>query len=97
MINSAANPAQRGMNISVYRTGLGAVTINTFPETTTTPVAVVLGEANAKPSFSGLMPGIVGLYQVNVQVPASLTPGPLVPLSILESGMTSNVVYAGVQ
>jgi uncharacterized protein (TIGR03437 family) len=42
--------------------------------------------------FSGLAPGFVGLYQVNVAVPANAPTGVRVPLSINIGGVQSNVV-----
>jgi uncharacterized protein (TIGR03437 family) len=33
-------------------------------------------------SFSGLTPGFIGLYQVNVQVPADAPPGSLLTINI---------------
>ena len=45
-----------------------------LPQTTTTPT-VTIGGVNAPVGFSGLAPGIVGLYQVNVTLPASVPSG----------------------
>ena len=96
-INSASNPALRGTYISIYCTGLGSTTANNSLEITTTPVAVLIGEASVLPSFSGLTPGIAGLYQVNLQIPSSLTPGSQLPLAFEEAGSGSNIVTLAVQ
>jgi len=40
-------------------------------------------------SFAGLAPGFVGLWQVNVVVPAGLTQGDY-PLTVTVGGQTSN-------
>jgi len=53
-------------------------------------VAASIGGVSAPASFSGLAPGFLGLYQVNVQVPASAATGPAVPLTIGIGGKTSN-------
>ncbi|HWF08961.1 MAG TPA: hypothetical protein VG297_10890 [Bryobacteraceae bacterium] len=77
---SAAAPARSGEFLSIYCTGLGPLTSPVasgspgpstppLPQTTTTPV-VKLGNASLTPSFSGLAPTFVGLYQVNFQMPA---------------------------
>jgi uncharacterized protein (TIGR03437 family) len=81
---SAGTPATRGSYVSIFCTGLGAVTNQ--PATGSAALATPLSLTNATPTvniggvaatvgYSGLAPGFVGLYQVNAQVPASLSPG----------------------
>jgi uncharacterized protein (TIGR03437 family) len=48
-------------------------------------------------SFSGLAPGFVGLYQVNVLVPADVAAGSAVPVTISIGGATSNTATIVVQ
>jgi uncharacterized protein (TIGR03437 family) len=48
-------------------------------------------------TFSGLAPGLVGLYQVNAIVPADVTPGNAVPIYITVNGTESNIVTIAVQ
>jgi uncharacterized protein (TIGR03437 family) len=60
-------------------------------------VTVTIGGVPADASFSGLAPGYVGLYQVNVQVPATVAAGSAVPLTIAIGGVTSNTVTIAVQ
>jgi len=50
-----------------------------------------------KPQFAGLTPGVAGLYQVNVQVPSGISPGPETSLSIQQGGVTSNGVVFSVE
>ena len=51
----------------------------------------------ADPLFVGLTPGFVGLYQVNVQVPAGSPANPRTPLSLnWPDGTTSNIVEIAV-
>lgn len=75
---TSINPAIPGEYLVIFCTGLGEVT-NTPPtgaaapilplsSTTVTP-RVTIGGASAFVFFSGLAPGLAGLYQVNVQVP----------------------------
>jgi len=95
-----SRPAQPGEYITIYCTGLGAVTnqpatgalsgTGTLSYTSTGPITVSIGGVAAPVSFSGLAPGYLGLYQVNVQVPAKAPTGPAVPLTISTGGMTSN-------
>ena len=42
--------------------------VSPLSSTTGGPVTVSIGGVNATPSFSGLAPGFLGLYQINVQV-----------------------------
>lgn len=54
---------------------------NPLYKTIATP-RVTIGGMTADVLFSGLAPGFAGLYQVNVKVPAGVTPGDLVPLQV---------------
>lgn len=103
----SSNPATAGTTtVLIYCTGLGAVTnrpatgsaspSSPLAETTTTP-AVTIGGVPATPSFNGLAPDYVGLYQVNVLVPAGVAAGSAVPVTISIGGVTSNTVTIAVQ
>lgn len=103
----SSNPATAGTTtILIYCTGLGAVSnqpasgspapATPFAETTTTPT-VSIGGVPATPSFSGLAPGYVGLYQVNVPVPAGVAAGSAVAVVISMGGVTSNTVTIAVR
>ena len=100
-----ARPVKRGEYLVVYATGLGAVSHT--PETghmtkgnpvaiTTTPVTVSFGDRTLVPTFAGLTPGFVGLWQVNVRVPDDMPAGSKVPLAITVDGVTSNTVMIAV-
>jgi uncharacterized protein (TIGR03437 family) len=105
-IVDSSNPASAGTMIQIYCTGLGAVTnppssgspasATTLSRTTTTPT-VTIGGTTAVVSFSGLVPGTVGEYQVNTQVPTGVAPGPTVPVVISIGGATSNSVTIAVK
>jgi minor extracellular serine protease Vpr len=95
---SAANPVQRGGVAVLYVNGLGPVTNQpasgdpapsapSLAQTMTTP-AVTIGGQQATVSFSGLVPTIAGLYQVNVAIPTSLTPGPQ-PITLTIGGQSA--------
>jgi uncharacterized protein (TIGR03437 family) len=58
-------------------------------KTNTEPV-VMVGGIPATVQFAGLSPQYVGIYQVNFQVPAGVTPGNAVPLQVQIGGTTSS-------
>ena len=102
----AFHPATRGSTyIQIYCMGLGAVgnqpadgaaaPSSPLAETSVTP-EVTIGGVSATPVFSGLAPGFVGLYQVNALVPAGVTGGNAVPVTISIGGATSNTVTIAV-
>jgi uncharacterized protein (TIGR03437 family) len=101
----STNPAAAGSYVSIYCTGLGAVSNQpaTGAPAPSDPLAwsaiptVTIGGVAANVQFSGLAPGYVGLYQVNAQVPAGLATGSNVPVVISMGGATSNTVTMAVQ
>lgn len=92
-----ANPLPRGQSLVIYATGLGAVTQSGAYSLTKSPVTVVLNGTELATSFAGLAPNYIGLYQVNVLIPASLPPGLGIPLMLKVGGQVSNVVPVSVQ
>jgi uncharacterized protein (TIGR03437 family) len=94
-----SRPAHIGEYISIFCTGLGDVTprpalgapspLNPVANTLVKPT-VTIGNVPANVQFSGLTPGAVGLYQVNVQVPDGAPTGDQVPVVITIGGVTSN-------
>jgi len=102
---SDSAPARPGEFLSIYCTGLGrlrnAVASGTIapspaPETLSLP-QVNIGGIPAQVAFSGLAPGFVGLYQVNVQVPSNALTGDTVPAVLNIGGVTSNTVTIAVR
>ena len=94
----SAHPAVPGEVLLVYATGLGTVSASHQPATgsaasgaasTTAVVTVTIGGIAASVLYGGLAPGFVGLYQINVTVPLSLTSG-YRPVVISMGGVTSN-------
>jgi hexosaminidase len=102
----SSNPAAPGSLVTIYCTGLGAVTnqpptgspapVSPLAETTTRPI-VLMGGAPAGVQFSGLAPGLAGVYQVNALVPAGSATGNAVPVTISMGGIASNTVTIAVQ
>jgi uncharacterized protein (TIGR03437 family) len=84
-LNSPTNPEAAGKVIQLFATGLGAVSpapVTGQGARSTAPLsrsiiapAVTVGGASAAVEFSGLAPGFVGLWQVNVRVPAAAGTG----------------------
>ena len=80
------NPAIPGDVIVLYTTGLGPLTL-TLPDGlgapdnplayTQDPFEVLVAGESAPVFFSGLAPGFVGLYQINLTLPGDLPPGDL--------------------
>ncbi len=74
-VSAVTTAVHAGDYIEIYCTGLGPTqTAGNFQQTVFTPT-VFLGAVPLQPVYSGLAPGYVGLYQVDVQVPAGLAPG----------------------
>jgi uncharacterized protein (TIGR03437 family) len=96
-LNTPDNPATRGSVIVIYATGLGATLTQGKLQASTAPVIVSLNGSNLKPAFAGLTPGFIGLYQINVQIPASTPPGLNLPLQILQGAGSGNLVSVAVQ
>ncbi len=103
---SAAQPASRGQYITIYCTGLGNVTnrpatgaaaLHDPLSTTTETPTVSIGGVPAKVSFSGLTPDLVGVYQVNVEVPSEAPTGDAVEVVLRIGGVTANTVTIAVK
>jgi uncharacterized protein (TIGR03437 family) len=96
------HPAAEGETVLIYCTGLGPVSARPADgaagdgQTTTAEPQVMIGGVPAAVSFSGLAPGYVGLYQINVQVPGGLQSGNQ-PVLVKIDGASSNSVLLPVQ
>jgi uncharacterized protein (TIGR03437 family) len=99
---TAADPVHKGESVIVYATGLGAV--NNPPASgaasgaapTLDPVTVEIGGTPAQVSYSGLAPGSVGLYQLEVTVPAD-APSGVAPVVVTAAGAVSETVGMAVE
>jgi uncharacterized protein (TIGR03437 family) len=96
-VNGPASPANRGSTITIYCTGLGATTVKNGLSIAIGVVSAVLNNTSLPVAFAGLTPGFVGLYQVNLAIPAATPPGLLIPLSLLASNVASNTVVVAIQ
>lgn len=100
---SPASPASAGEIIVLYAAGLG----HTLPDTQSGRIAesaaqIVLLPAlqvllNGVPCpassilYAGLTPGFSGLYQINLQLPASIAPNPLIQIVVGEDQSPASV------
>ena len=96
-VNGPLTPAVRGQSLTVYCTGLGAVTPSGSLFRTQEPVTAVLNGVEIRAGFAGLSPGIIGLYQVNLGVPLGMAPGIELPLLLRQFGRDSNTVFVAIQ
>ena len=102
-----SSPAKAGEALVIYCSGLGPVdpavaSGQAAPAQeplvrTTNEVTVTIGGKNAPVFFSGLTPGLVGLYQVNVIVPDGVDPGDNVPLALSVAGQSGPEARMAVQ
>jgi uncharacterized protein (TIGR03437 family) len=96
----STNPIHPNQSLTIYLTGmgttaplpdLGAVAPLNPLALVDTPPAVTLGSASLDVMFAGLTPGEVGVYQINVQVPAHVQEGTSVPLTITQGGSSTSL------
>ncbi|MDP9170120.1 MAG: hypothetical protein M3N54_05855, partial [Acidobacteriota bacterium] len=98
-INSPLNPVARGQIIELYGTGIGPVA-NAPPDGQPPSGAAMAGDLpqiviGSSPTFvpssnvlySGLAPGLVGVWQINLLVPADATVGSSVPIKVFEGSI----------
>jgi len=95
---TADNPARSGEYIVMFLLGMGATdnpvttgdvsSLSTLNHALSTPT-LTLGGKPVPVFFAGLTPGLVGLYQINLQIPDVDVDGNLV-LTVSQNGDTSN-------
>ena len=102
------NPANRDQHLVIYATGLGPTkggTVTTGvaapakPLAVTDPVSVTIGtpgysQANMIVNWAGLVPGLIGIDQINITVPGSHMKGPALPVVVKIGGVSSPAVGA---
>ncbi len=101
---SATSPATAGETIILYLVGMGATNpaiasgaaSPSPPANVTNPPAVTINGQSASVSFAGLTPGLVGLYQINVQVPAGTASGSAT-VAVTQNNAVSNTVTIPIQ
>jgi uncharacterized protein (TIGR03437 family) len=90
-INAPLSPAERGQVITLYGTGFGITSegAGVLRNVVELPRFEIQGQ-ELRPQFAGLAPGFVGLYQVNVLLPANLSPGLNLDAKIWQAGAPSS-------
>ena len=93
--------------IEIYCTGLGPVSNPPAPgnpaadalSTTLGTTIVTIGNGRAEVLFSGLAPGLAGVYQINARIPQDAIAGDRAPISIRvnEQGRASNTPAIAIQ
>ncbi len=103
-LNTSSNPAHAGSFIIAYLTGSGPVN-TTIPDGAATPSTglvqttnmptVTIGGVNAPVLFSGLTPGLIPLWQLDITVPSGLAAGSY-PMIVTINGQTSNAATVSI-
>lgn len=95
---TVSDPARRGASVVAYMTGNGPLErppetgfASALPNPTVHWPEVSVGDAPAEVTYSGSVPGLVGMYQVRFVVPAG-APSGLADLTVAMHGATSNTV-----
>lgn len=103
-VNSPTNRAARGSVIALFGTGQGPVA-GAPPDGeppsglvhADTPRVIIgscfvdeCGEAGPQVQYSGLAPGLVGVWQINVRIPMATAPDAAVPVALLYKNIPSN-------
>jgi uncharacterized protein (TIGR03437 family) len=96
-LNGPSNPLARGQVLVIFGTGFGSVSNQGSLPVVNSTVTAVLNGVELPVSYAGLAPGYVGLYQVNVPIPAATVPGLGIFLTLKQGGQLSNEVSAAIQ
>ena len=100
---SAGTPAHAGDIIVLYCLGLGAVSPPVADGGLPTglswaaPIQMMIGDQAATVLFQGLTPQFPAIYQVNAVIPAGVTKGSSVPVTISSGGQTSPPIQIPIQ
>ena len=100
-LNSPTNPVLRGQVVSLLGTGAGPVigapvdgSAATSATVTSSQPQVVLGSISAflpdaNVQYSGLAPGLVGVWQINILIPQTAQTGQSVPIKLFLNSISS--------
>jgi uncharacterized protein (TIGR03437 family) len=97
---TVSNPIHHGDTLTIYATGLGRTTpsVETGVPAPADPLAsalippvVTIGGVPVEVQYAGLVPGEVGIYQINVRVGGAVPSGFNIPLAISQGGVATLV------
>ena len=107
-----SHPARPGDTIVIYGVGFGQTSpaaVDGAPATSSAPLQTITGTTpitfgggfqgrptSVNADFVGLTPTAVGLYQVNVKIPADTPLGALVPVTALVKGVSTTIAYLAI-
>jgi adhesin/invasin len=104
-VHTPQTPIGAGHYVVLYATGMGTTTPS-VPDGQPAPlspyanvdgrVEVTIGGLPAHVTFAGLTPGLVGLVQINAQIPSGLSPGDQ-PVFVTVNGIPSNAALITVK
>ncbi len=108
---ATSRPVKPGEYVELYVSGLGPVTntpadgavavASPLSMTLTTPTVMLgppMSSVQAPVSFAGLAPGLVGVYQVNIQIPANAPTGNMIGLNMsMGPQLVSDTVFIPIQ
>jgi uncharacterized protein (TIGR03437 family) len=95
---TSSSPALPGEAIAIYLAGMGPTNVmvpsgqptpTTQLDLVSTQPTITVGGQNATVTFAGLVPGGIGLYQINFVVPPGLSAGTL-PLTVTQNSVPAN-------
>lgn len=92
------NPLRHGDQIAIYLTGLGRTNPavetgapSSDPAPAILPATVTIGGVPIPIHYSGLSPGLVGVYQIDAEVPGAVPFGAELPLVITQGGYSTTL------
>jgi uncharacterized protein (TIGR03437 family) len=99
------NPGHRDEELTIYATGLGPTTggrVTAGVPSPSNPLAVTgtvevffgdptISDAEEIVDWSGLAPGLIGVYQINCRIPGTHLEGPALPVTLRIGGVSSPV------
>ena len=97
---TATNPLHPSDTVLIFLTGMGQVTpsVTSGMPAPSSPLAVAnitpnvtLGGMPLNVSYAGLVPGEVGVYQINASIPAGVPQGLSIPLNINQGGASTTL------
>jgi uncharacterized protein (TIGR03437 family) len=96
-LNGPAQPARRGTALILYGTGFGSVVPQGNLMRTERPVSVRISGLEVPIGYSGLAPGYIGLYQLNLTLPQDMPPGLFQTLELQQAGVRANPLSVSIQ